>query len=265
MPDSISSVYTTPEEWRMLSDLQPEPRRTGGEMGKHDFLLLLSAQLRYQDPLEPMKDSDFAAQLAQFSALEQMENMNQTLAAMSNYQAYSMVGKFVVATAYVDGVLSEIPGIVECIFTKDGVSYAQIGDYSVPVSAITDVYDSTNMLTPQMLIETSNHLIGRAVKAQYEDKDYVGVVTSVFVEDANLWVRIAVNGTEEEVKMPVGCIYDIRQVGTSWQVEEDDPEEEVPPPEEPDGELPPPPGEGDGETPPEGHDGEGPPPGNIIL
>ena len=207
--DIIAGTYKPPEEWRTLDSYAPD-RKVGGEMGKHDFLMLLSAQLKYQDPLEPMSDSDFAAQLAQFSALEQMQNMNETLAAMANYQAYSLVGKLVVATAYVDGQLTELFGTVECVYTEKGVTYAQVGDYSVPISAITDVYDNSNSLTPQMLVETSNSLIDRYVRAEVDKKEIEGTVTGVFVHDGNLWARIKdADGIVHGVQ--IGCIYDIGQ------------------------------------------------------
>ena len=48
-------------------------------LGKDDFLRLLVAQLQNQDPLNPMDNSQFVAQTAQFSSLEQMQNMNKTL------------------------------------------------------------------------------------------------------------------------------------------------------------------------------------------
>ena len=69
-------------------------------LGKDDFLNLLVAQLRNQDPLKPMESTEFTAQLAQFSSLEQLYNVNDNLgtlegsqAAMHNNQAVSMIGK----------------------------------------------------------------------------------------------------------------------------------------------------------------------------
>lgn len=49
------------------------------QMGKEDFLQLLVAQLKSQDPMNPLKGQEFAAQLAQFSSLEQLLNINETL------------------------------------------------------------------------------------------------------------------------------------------------------------------------------------------
>ncbi|QQK78320.1 flagellar hook assembly protein FlgD [Salicibibacter cibarius] len=48
-------------------------------LGKDDFLTILIAQLQNQDPLDPMDDREFIAQMAQFSSLEQMTNMNEAM------------------------------------------------------------------------------------------------------------------------------------------------------------------------------------------
>ncbi len=51
-------------------------RAPSSTLGKQDFLNLLVMQMRHQDPLDPMKGTEFAAQLAQFSSLEQLTNLN---------------------------------------------------------------------------------------------------------------------------------------------------------------------------------------------
>ena len=78
------------------------PASAQSPLGKEDFLQLLVAQLSAQDPLNPMDSREFSAQLAQFSALEQMTNVNNTLEdlvaaqqAMGNSSMISLIGKFV--------------------------------------------------------------------------------------------------------------------------------------------------------------------------
>jgi len=61
-------------------------------LGQDDFLQLLVAQMSQQDPMNPMKDSEFIAQMAQFSALEQSKAMQQD---MSSLRASAMLGETV--------------------------------------------------------------------------------------------------------------------------------------------------------------------------
>jgi len=189
-------------------------RKTGGEMGKNDFLLLLAAQLRYQDPMEPKSDSDFAAGLAQFSSLEQMQNMNSSLAMMANQQVYGLVGKYVIAETMVDGRMQEIPGVVDSVFVnKDGVAFAQIGEYVVPLSSIKEVFNTDNILTSEMLMTTSQSMIGREVIAEVDGKDIEGIVTRIFVDQGSLWAQID-DGSGSPKFVTVNSIVDVREPGT---------------------------------------------------
>lgn len=74
-------------------------RTTSNELGKDDFLKLLIAQLSNQDPTSPMENTEFIAQMAQFSSLEQISNMNNEFskltATFNSSQAVSMIGKTV--------------------------------------------------------------------------------------------------------------------------------------------------------------------------
>lgn len=58
-------------------------------LGKDDFFRMLMAQLQNQDPLSPMDGSQFAVQLAQFSSLEQLQNLNTQMTAISQSQIIS--------------------------------------------------------------------------------------------------------------------------------------------------------------------------------
>jgi flagellar basal-body rod modification protein FlgD len=114
-------------------------------LGKDDFLKLLITQLRYQDPLEPMKGTEFAAQLAQFSSVEQLANINtnltQTLA--TNQLMTQSIGNSLAATMIGKGVKASAD---EFRFT--GTGDVRLG-YTLPDSAAevsVRVYDSTGTL-----------------------------------------------------------------------------------------------------------------------
>ena len=63
------------------------PKAAGGAMGKEEFLKLFVAQMKNQDPLNPMEGQEMAAQLAQFSSVEQLINLNQQLEAQTSASA----------------------------------------------------------------------------------------------------------------------------------------------------------------------------------
>ena len=131
--------------------------RDTGELGKDDFLNLLVTQLRYQDPLNPTDDKEFIGQMAQFSALEQMQNMNTSFSAT---KAFSLIGKHVSATI-TDSTTKEteeISGDVTDVKLAGGKTYVVVNGEDVPVESVTNVSEGAR--SSQSNIAAFTNLIG---------------------------------------------------------------------------------------------------------
>lgn len=118
--------------------MTPGARQVKQELGKHDFLQLLVTQMRFQDPLGPMDNREFVAQLAQFGALEQM--MNVGLSSSLTY-GMSVLNKRVFAT---DNAGQPVDGVAVSVRLVDNKPLVRIkpdtGDLlEVELSRVTQV------------------------------------------------------------------------------------------------------------------------------
>lgn len=127
------------------------PGNPGGQLGKDEFLKMLVAQLQNQDPLNPMNGDQMAAQLAQFSSLEQLTNINDALEAQAGLQegvissihdttAMNVIGKEVLAA----GDQIELDGSGQASVTFDvggsgGLAKVKIYDRAGKVVGTTDL------------------------------------------------------------------------------------------------------------------------------
>ncbi len=117
----------------------------GSILGKDDFLKLLIAQLRNQDPLRPMEDKEFIAQMAQFNVLEQMQQLNtafETYATMAQFsQASNLIGKTVVAlpSSQEQGQGQPITGKVQSVTFLGKDVLVKVDGQLVPLSDIIQV------------------------------------------------------------------------------------------------------------------------------
>ncbi|WP_206518745.1 flagellar hook assembly protein FlgD [Fervidobacterium sp. 2310opik-2] len=115
-------------------------RTTKKDLDKEAFLKLLITQLKSQDPLEPMKDRDFIAQMSQLSSLEQVMNMSKsvqnfvdTAAQLYRTQAVSMIGKTAVVKTNVINV-------------ENGVPESKVFKLESPANIVIKIFDSNGKL-----------------------------------------------------------------------------------------------------------------------
>jgi flagellar basal-body rod modification protein FlgD len=103
-------------------------------LNQADFLNLLVTQMSSQDPLNPESDTDFAAQPAQFSSLQETQVMTANL---QTIQATGLIGQTVSATPSTGG--SSISGVVTSVQIASGTPSVMINGQAYSLSQITGV------------------------------------------------------------------------------------------------------------------------------
>ncbi|MCA0754039.1 flagellar hook capping protein [Paenibacillus sp. N4] len=149
MSDSISTRSVWPNY--STSNVQAAAKKSGTDtLGKDQFLSILVTQLRNQDPMQPLQDKEFIAQMAQFTSVEQLMNMSSELSLLRQNigSASSLIGKTVEWNEYDDaGEVVTLNGVVDSILSKDGVLYASVDgkevalDYILSIAAAGDTTD----------------------------------------------------------------------------------------------------------------------------
>jgi flagellar basal-body rod modification protein FlgD len=111
-------------------------------MGKDTFLKLLVAQMRYQDPSNPVDSSQMMAQTATFSQVEKLEQLVTQNASMLVLQESATAGALVGRTAtYTDTTGASVTGTVSSVrlASRDNEAIAVIGGVEVQVGRITEI------------------------------------------------------------------------------------------------------------------------------
>ncbi|WP_203246227.1 flagellar hook assembly protein FlgD [Sporosarcina beigongshangi] len=182
-----------------LINKQRDERKTGdGTLGKDDFMKLLITQLQNQDPTNPMKDNEFIAQMAQFSALEQTMNLSksfekfaeaQTQAQMIQYTSF--VGKNVTwHELKLDDQGNPIKGEDGKLEVEEGTN--QIVSIKYENGDVKFILDNDKVITPGNISEVktdgaggtnslveASALIGKTVGYMDGEEEKTGKVISV--------------------------------------------------------------------------------------
>ncbi|MBK5445912.1 flagellar hook assembly protein FlgD [Peribacillus sp. TH24] len=190
---------TTIDTSLLLSSYQSD-RKTGGSLGKDDFLKLLLTQLQNQDPSSPMDNTEFIAQMATFSSLEQMMNIGSQIDeliglnqqnSLMNYNSF--VGKEVTWHILDESgenlAIEEGVGIVESIQYKGDNIYFILEDGTklqpANISAMKQSSTTSNSLT------NASELIGKRVTWNDEENgDLSAVVTSVSMNKGKVQIEV---------------------------------------------------------------------------
>lgn len=133
---------------------------------KEQFMKLLCAQMKYQDPLEPTSNTEYISQYAQFTQVEQMQNMAQNMALN---RASDMVGKTVQITEVDESTgetTSVVEGVVDYVSYSNGDAYVSVNGSKYSLDDVTAVVDST-YYNDTKLVDTVNELLEKLPGVDY--------------------------------------------------------------------------------------------------
>ncbi|MED1202070.1 flagellar hook assembly protein FlgD [Heyndrickxia acidicola] len=182
----------------LLSSVQQsQSSSSGSSLGKDDFLKILMTQLQNQDPTQPLDDSAFISQMATFSSLEQLTNMNTQLGdflQQNQLMGYSqLVGKEVSWTKAADSTDSSSTGPLQGtgkitgVEMKDGSAQITLDDGTTIDP--TDISDINSNNSDSSLIQAS-YLIGKKVTWSNGSDSLSGVVQNVSSKNGNIQLTL---------------------------------------------------------------------------
>lgn len=108
-------------------------------LGADDFMKLLTTQLTSQDPMNPMKDTEFIAQMANFSSLESMRGLSKSFDAFAGEQKLNSSASYLGRQVTLQDPSGEIKGIVDAITLKDGIPAIVVGGKTYETKLITGI------------------------------------------------------------------------------------------------------------------------------
>jgi flagellar basal-body rod modification protein FlgD len=121
--------------------LAPAARTASKDVGRDEFLKLLTTQMKYQNPLDPLKDAEFVAQLAQFSTLEGVQKLNTSFADMLLLQGLTQGAELIGKTITYERPGEALPskGVVEGVKVEAGKLVLVVGNQNVELNQVRSV------------------------------------------------------------------------------------------------------------------------------
>ncbi len=161
-------------------------------MGKDQFLKLLVTQLQNQDPTSPQENTEFIAQMAQFSSLEAMNNM---ASSFTQNQTFSMVGKGVVGVVIdTEGAQTQHIGVVDSAGMENAKPYVMVAGSKIWSENVQQVFDPSVVKGDAQNLLASAALVGKYAAAEISIDGTAtkiqGKVDGMTVEDDKFFLMI---------------------------------------------------------------------------
>lgn len=191
--------------------------KAGSDLNKNSFLKILAAELANQDPTANVDSTQYISQMAQFTSMEQMANLNTT---MSGFANNSLVGKGVTMNV-LDSKGEPYTGVVQAVTTQNGVtnvsvevnedgknvykdfdlsnivSVVNVPDYSLPV--LTNLNGNMSFLLASGFIGKNVELTEKNSSNEY----IKGSVIGVSKENGVVNIKLKVDGSDEVISVSV--------------------------------------------------------------
>lgn len=207
----MSDIYVNSYTGERATSRGTKVIKPGEDMDKNAFLKILSAELSNLDPTANNDSTQYVTQMAQFSSMEQMTNLNNT---MSNSAAYNLVGRAVAVNSY-DSQGVPYTGVVQGVSGTSGnytlsVQVNEGGENiykEFPLSSIMTVLEvpdysipPLNSMNSNIAMMVSSSYIGKYVQLSDTSEDgnnYTGQVLGVSRSNGEVYVKVQVDGTDE--------------------------------------------------------------------
>lgn len=139
-------------------------KKSNDALDKEAFLQLLVAQMQYQDPLEPTSNTEYISQLATFSELEAMTNLNDS---MSIARASQLVGQKVTiqTTSASTGETTEAEGTVDYVIVENGKAYLVIDEQPYAIDDLSSIMTEDYWKEYQALLDKDTSVTAQAIMA----------------------------------------------------------------------------------------------------
>jgi flagellar basal-body rod modification protein FlgD len=145
-------VFSTGNVWPNYAKTNIDKKSTPNKaaennLGKDEFLKILIAQLKNQDPMQPLQDKEFIAQMAQFTSVEQLSNMASEMKLLRQSLGLSpgLIGKTVSwETTDATGASLTKEGVVDALLFKKGVQYASVKGEEISLDKLVKIWDPEN-------------------------------------------------------------------------------------------------------------------------